>query len=163
MQDAATATQPLTILSEEELMFRDAVREFAESEVRPHVEEMDAAGQFRKEIIPKFFELGLMGIEVPEKWGGADATIFPNYGGRFGYSVQTCGDIADASRMPWHALAPAMPVPAGGMSVARVPEMHAFFGDDTMLLIGGGLLLAHDNLLARCREFVAAVAANGER
>jgi alkylation response protein AidB-like acyl-CoA dehydrogenase len=76
MQDAATATQPLTILSEEELMFRDAVREFAESEVRPHVEEMDAAGQFRKEIIPKFFELGLMGIEVPEKWGGADATIF---------------------------------------------------------------------------------------
>ena len=76
MQDAATATQPLTILSEAELMFRDAVREFAESEVRPHVEEMDAAGQFRKEIIPKFFELGLMGIEVPEKWGGADATIF---------------------------------------------------------------------------------------
>lgn len=78
MPDTATstATQPLTMLSEEELMFRDAVREFAESEVRPHVEEMDAAGQFRKDIIPKFFELGLMGIEVPEKWGGADATIF---------------------------------------------------------------------------------------
>jgi alkylation response protein AidB-like acyl-CoA dehydrogenase len=76
MQDAATATQPLTVLSEDELMFRDAVREFAESEVRPHVEEMDAAGQFRKEIIPKFFELGLMGIEVPEKWGGTDGTIF---------------------------------------------------------------------------------------
>ncbi len=76
MQDTATATQPLTVLSEEELMFRDAVREFAESEVRPHVEEMDAAGQFRKDIIPKFFEMGLMGIEVPEKWGGADGTIF---------------------------------------------------------------------------------------
>jgi alkylation response protein AidB-like acyl-CoA dehydrogenase len=78
MPDTATstATQPLTMLSEEELMFRDAVREFAESEVRPHVEEMDAAGQFRKDIIPKFFEMGLMGIEVPEKWGGADGTIF---------------------------------------------------------------------------------------
>jgi alkylation response protein AidB-like acyl-CoA dehydrogenase len=78
MPDTATptATQPLTMLSEEELMFRDAVREFAESEVRPHVEEMDAAGLFRKDIIPKFFELGLMGIEVPEKWGGADGTIF---------------------------------------------------------------------------------------
>ena len=78
MPDTATstATQPLTVLSEEELMFRDAVREFAESEVRPHVEEMDAAGQFRTEIIPKFFELGLMGIEVPEKWGGTDGTIF---------------------------------------------------------------------------------------
>ncbi|HET7602148.1 MAG TPA: acyl-CoA dehydrogenase [Gemmatimonadales bacterium] len=78
MPDTATptATQPLTMLSEEELMFRDAVREFAESEVRPHVEEMDAAGQFRKEIIPRFFEMGLMGIEVPEKWGGADGSIF---------------------------------------------------------------------------------------
>ena len=78
MPDTATptATQPLTMLSEEELMFRDAVREFAETEVRPHVEEMDAAGQFRKDIIPKFFEMGLMGIEVPERWGGADGTIF---------------------------------------------------------------------------------------
>jgi alkylation response protein AidB-like acyl-CoA dehydrogenase len=76
MQDAATASQPLTILSEEEAMFREAVRDFAESEVRPHVEEMDAAGQFRKDIIPKFFELGLMGIEVPEQWGGAGGSIF---------------------------------------------------------------------------------------
>ncbi|HET8633044.1 MAG TPA: acyl-CoA dehydrogenase [Gemmatimonadales bacterium] len=78
MPDTATptATQPLTMLSEEELMFRDAVREFAETVVRPHVEEMDAAGQFRKDIIPKFFEMGLMGIEVPERWGGADGTIF---------------------------------------------------------------------------------------
>jgi alkylation response protein AidB-like acyl-CoA dehydrogenase len=76
MQDAATASQPLTILSDEEAMFRDAVREFAETEVRPHVEEMDAAGQFRKDIIPKFFELGLMGIEVPEQWGGAGGSIF---------------------------------------------------------------------------------------
>ena len=76
MQDIATATQPLTVLSEEEMMFAQAVREFAESEVRPHVEEMDAAGKFRQEIIPKFFELGLMGIEVPERWGGADGSIF---------------------------------------------------------------------------------------
>jgi alkylation response protein AidB-like acyl-CoA dehydrogenase len=76
MQDLSTATQPLSILSEEETMFRDAVREFAETEVRPHVSEMDEAGAFRKEIIPKFFELGLMGIEVPEKWGGADGNIF---------------------------------------------------------------------------------------
>ncbi len=76
MQDVATATQPLTTLSDEEALFRDAVREFAESDVRPHVEEMDAAGHFREEIIPKFFELGLMGIEVPEQWGGADGSIF---------------------------------------------------------------------------------------
>jgi alkylation response protein AidB-like acyl-CoA dehydrogenase len=76
MQDVATATQPLTMLSEEEVMFRDAVREFAESEVRPFVQEMDEAGHFRSEIIPRFFELGLMGIEVPEQWGGTDGSIF---------------------------------------------------------------------------------------
>src|SRR6185437_12468310 len=76
MQDVATATQPLTMLSDEEVMFRDAVRDFAESEIRPFVQEMDEAGHFRSEIIPRFFELGLMGIEVPEQWGGADGSIF---------------------------------------------------------------------------------------
>ena len=76
MQDLSSATQPLSVLSEEETMFRDAVREFAETEVRPHVSEMDEAGAFRQELIPRFFELGLMGIEVPEQWGGSDGNIF---------------------------------------------------------------------------------------
>ena len=76
MQDVTTAPQPLSILSEEETMFRDSVREFAESEIRPHVGEMDEAGHFNLDIIPKFFELGLMGIEVPETLGGAGANIF---------------------------------------------------------------------------------------
>jgi alkylation response protein AidB-like acyl-CoA dehydrogenase len=66
----------LTILTEEELMFRDAVREFAEAEVKPHVQSMDEAAQFRLDLIPKFFELGLMGIEVPESFGGSAGTIF---------------------------------------------------------------------------------------
>jgi ribulose-bisphosphate carboxylase large chain len=88
---------------------------------------------------------------------GADATIFPNAGGRFGYSEATCNAIADAAREPWHGLAPALPVPAGGMSVERVPGIHAQFGVDTMLLIGGSLLAAGDRLAERCRDFVAAV------
>jgi ribulose-bisphosphate carboxylase large chain len=88
---------------------------------------------------------------------GADATIFPNAGGRFSYSPATCAAIARAARDPWHALAPAMPVPAGGMSVERVPGMRAAFGDDAMLLIGGSLLVAADALEDRCRAFVAAV------
>jgi alkylation response protein AidB-like acyl-CoA dehydrogenase len=75
MADVATAPQALTVLTEEEAMFRDAVREFAESEIKPHVEEMDEAGKFRQDLIPKFFELGLMGIEVPEQWGGAGGNI----------------------------------------------------------------------------------------
>jgi len=88
---------------------------------------------------------------------GADATIFPNHGGRFSYSRATCDAIAAAARGPWHGLRSMLPVPAGGMTVERVPEMLAGYGSDTMLLIGGGLLSAGEELLERSREFVAAV------
>jgi len=71
-----TAAAPLTLLSEEEELFRSTVREFAETEVRPHVSEMDEAARFKPELIAKFFDLGLMGIEIPEKFGGAGANIF---------------------------------------------------------------------------------------
>src|SRR5215212_3468213 len=76
MQDLRSAPPALTALTEEENMFRDAVREFAEAEIAPHVSAMDEAAQFRAELIPKFFELGLMGIEVPEQYGGAGGGIF---------------------------------------------------------------------------------------
>jgi alkylation response protein AidB-like acyl-CoA dehydrogenase len=76
MQDTTTAALPLSILSEEEMMFRDAVREFAETEIRPYVSEMDEAAKFRPDIIAKFFGMGLMGIEVPEIYGGAGGGIF---------------------------------------------------------------------------------------
>ena len=76
MQDLRSAPPALTALTEEENMFRDSVREFAETEVAPHVSAMDEAAQFRAELIPKFFELGLMGIEVPEQYGGAGGGIF---------------------------------------------------------------------------------------
>lgn len=92
---------------------------------------------------------------------GADATIFPNHGGRFGYSRGTCLAIAHAAREPLGALKPAFPVPAGGMTVARVPEMLESYGRDTMLLIGGALLDARERLLEKSREFVAAVRAAG--
>jgi len=88
---------------------------------------------------------------------GADATIFPNHGGRSSYSKATCHAIADAARKPWLGLRPVLPVPAGGMTVERVPEMLSGYGKDTMLLIGGGLLSAKSRLLEKSREFVAAV------
>jgi ribulose-bisphosphate carboxylase large chain len=94
---------------------------------------------------------------------GADATIFPNAGGRFSFTPKICSDIADAARASWHGLAPMLPVPAGGMAVERVAEMRARFGNDTMFLIGGSLLVAGEKLLERCTEFVAAVEASGER
>ncbi len=67
---------PLSLLSEEEELFRSTVREFAETEVLPHVHAMDEAAKFRPEIIAQFFELGLMGIEIPEQYGGAGGSIF---------------------------------------------------------------------------------------
>lgn len=91
---------------------------------------------------------------------GADATIFPNVGGRFSYSAGTCRAVAAAARDPSPGLAPALPVPAGGMSVARLPEMHAMFGDDTMFLIGGSLLRETD-VEGSCRRFGEAVRALG--
>ncbi|MGE0751959.1 MAG: RuBisCO large subunit C-terminal-like domain-containing protein [Variibacter sp.] len=88
---------------------------------------------------------------------GADAVVFPNHGGRFGYSPATCRALADAALLAWHGLQQAVPVPAGGMTPARVPEMLEFYGADTMLLIGGGLLAARENLTAETAAFVAAV------
>ena len=76
MPEILNQAPALTVLSEEEELFRQTVREFAEAEVRPHVREMDDAGHFRPDLIQKFFELGLMGIEVPEQWGGAGASFF---------------------------------------------------------------------------------------
>jgi ribulose-bisphosphate carboxylase large chain len=93
---------------------------------------------------------------------GADAVIYPNYGGRFSYSKQACAAIADAARAPWNGVRAAVPVPAGGMTVERVPELLGFYGTDVMLLIGGSLLLAGDRLLDRTRAFVAAAGACGE-
>jgi len=67
---------PLTVLTEEERMFQGAVRDFAESEVRPRVQAMEQAGQLDPTLIPKLFELGLMGIEIPEPHGGAGGSLF---------------------------------------------------------------------------------------
>jgi ribulose-bisphosphate carboxylase large chain len=88
------------------------------------------------------------------RWLGADAVIYPNFGGRFAYSEATCRAIADAARAPWSHLRPLLPVPAGGLSVERVAEVVRFYGDDVMLLVGGALLTAGDALPARTREFV---------
>ena len=71
-----TTPSALTVLSEEETMFRDAVAGFAEEEVRPRVTAMEKAGKIDPDLLPKYFELGLMGIEVPEEYGGAGGNLF---------------------------------------------------------------------------------------
>jgi len=67
---------PLTLLSEEESMFQAAAREFAEKEIRPHVEEMDREGAFRRELMEEFFAQGFMAIAVPEDYGGSGGSFF---------------------------------------------------------------------------------------
>jgi len=91
---------------------------------------------------------------------GADAVIFPNHGGRFGYSPDTCGAIARTALGEWHGLKPCLPVPAGGMTTERVGEMLDFYGSDVMLLIGGALLAAGDRLVEATRAFVEQVHAH---
>lgn len=71
-----TTTHPaLTQLSEDELAFQSAIREFAENEIKPHVVEMDEKAEMRSDIVQKLFEMGLMGIETPERYGGAGASF----------------------------------------------------------------------------------------
>lgn len=66
----------LTVLSEDEQMFRDMIREFAENELRPLVMKQDQEMKLDPSVAPKLFELGLMGIEIPESYGGAGASFF---------------------------------------------------------------------------------------
>jgi ribulose-bisphosphate carboxylase large chain len=88
---------------------------------------------------------------------GADAVVFPNYGGRFGYSAVTCRQIARAALDGGLHLRPSVPVPAGGMNRERVPEMLEFYGPDIMLLIGGALLEASERLVETTKAFVSEV------
>jgi short/branched chain acyl-CoA dehydrogenase len=74
ISDAAPAA--LTILTDEEKLFQSTVRRFAREQIAPHVREMDEAAVFRKDIIRQFFELGLMGIEIPDEYGGQGGSFF---------------------------------------------------------------------------------------
>jgi ribulose-bisphosphate carboxylase large chain len=85
---------------------------------------------------------------------GCGAVIFPTHGGRFGYSPATCRELAANAR-------PALAVPAGGITLNRVTELLDFYGHDTMLLIGGNLLLAKDRITEESAAFADAVARHG--
>ncbi len=85
-QQIVDVIPPLTVLTEDESLFRDSVREFAEDQIRPLIREMDEQAKFSKDLLKKLFELGVMGIEVPESHGGA--------GGRFFHSVLAVEELS---------------------------------------------------------------------
>jgi ribulose-bisphosphate carboxylase large chain len=89
---------------------------------------------------------------------GADAVIFPNSGGRFSYSAETCQAVARNLRNPLPPANPALPVPAGGIKAASAGKVLGDYGSDVMLLVGGSLLEPSGSpLVERCRQFVGAV------
>ena len=75
-ENAIEHAQPLTVLAEDEAIFRDSVRAFAEAEIRPLVREMDEHAKIPRALVDKLFELGVMGIEIPDAHGGAGGSFF---------------------------------------------------------------------------------------
>lgn len=91
---------------------------------------------------------------------GADATIFPNYGGRFPLSRDECLSIAAACREELDGLSPVFPCPAGGMELEKIGDMIRSYGNDTLILIGGGLFSMGGDLVSNCRRFLEKVCEN---
>lgn len=73
---AMSAAAPLTVLSEEDRLFQSTVRKFSREQIGPHVRAMDEDGVFRKDLLRQMFELGLMGIEIGEEFGGPGGSFF---------------------------------------------------------------------------------------
>ena len=90
---------------------------------------------------------------------GADMTVFPSYGGRFAFSREACASIATACRAPLGDIRPIFPTPGGGMTLARLAELDAFYGPDTALLVGGDL--QRGDLLENVGRLRTAVEAGG--
>jgi ribulose-bisphosphate carboxylase large chain len=128
---------------------RTLAREFADFTLFAHPALGGAARIAPDLLIGKLFRLF-----------GAGGLIFPNYGGRFGYSAETCRRLADNARDTEPAMTASLPIPAGGMTLSRTGEMLDFYGPDTMLLIGGNLLMARDRITEEAAVFARAVAAH---
>ncbi|MDJ0763246.1 MAG: RuBisCO large subunit C-terminal-like domain-containing protein [Myxococcota bacterium] len=84
---------------------------------------------------------------------GADGVIFPSFGGRFTFSKADCRDIVLHAAAELGDLAPIFPVPAGGMTLNKVPGLLQFYGQDVILLIGGDLHRHSADLVESCRQF----------
>lgn len=81
-----------------------------------------------------------------QRLAGSDISIFPNVGGRFGFSAADCLQIAAACRDPQGPGRPVLPSPGGGMSVERAADMAQMYGEDVVYLLGGSLLRLGDRI-----------------
>lgn len=92
-----------------------------------------------------------------QRLAGADAAIYPNYGGRFGFTREECAEIAQSCRVPMGAYRTIFPTPGGGMTLAKVPDMSELYGPDVMFLMGGGLYGYSPDLAANTRYFLSLI------
>lgn len=88
---------------------------------------------------------------------GADASIYPNYGGRFSFSRDDCLSIVQGARVPMYHIKPIFSAPGGGMNLERIPEMIRTYGKDVIFLIGGALHKIGPDLVENCRRYMKAV------
>eukprot|EP00959_Pyramimonas_sp_CCMP1952_P221367 4627598-Pyramimonas_sp.AAC.1 len=88
------------------------------------------------------------------RMAGADASIFPNYGGRFGFTKEECLSIVRACAQPMGEYPAISPTPGGGMTIEKIPAMIEEYGNDAMLLIGGSLIGRSPDLRANAEEFL---------
>jgi ribulose-bisphosphate carboxylase large chain len=84
---------------------------------------------------------------------GADASVYPNYGGRFSFSREECISIVSGTSVPMGHIKPIFPAPGGGMTISRVPEMLEVYGRDVIFLVGGGLHKQGPDLVENGRYF----------
>ncbi len=91
---------------------------------------------------------------------GADATIYPNFGGRFSFSKGACKEILLGCSVPMGHIKAIFPCPGGGMTFENIPDMTGFYGSDVIYLIGGGLFRHSNNLVENARYFRKCVTRN---
>lgn len=137
----------------------DAMRQLADDDAiaLPIVSHPAFLGGWLTSPVSGMSHFALLGQLV--RLAGADASIFPNEGGRFAFTARDCQAIAEGCRVPMGHLKPIFPTPGGGMTVERAPAIAAAYGRDVMLLIGGDLFRGGDDLVASARRFVESLEA----
>lgn len=98
--------------------------------------------------ISHYVLLGLL-----NRLAGADAVVYPNYGGRFPFTRRDCEEIIAGVSVDMEHIPPIFPVPGGGISLDKIPELIKFYGREVIFLIGAGLFTRGDDFIENCRYF----------